>query len=209
MEMQFEYNEIIKYRQTTNLLVLYSQLWAVIECFTSEYVHVRWLIRNLTFWVKLAYDALNRMKNVASCMIQWVSLIIDALLLPTMQVDETVECPAYMERAEDGMEIILARLISILDSWISFEDNVMMEMDAAESASQRIMEGSVGEVALVTDTSEAVLSGMIETTGEASDMAHRIVENVLGQFREDDLFGPFPDGSDEDEEYWFSDFLCW
>ena len=44
-----------------------------------------------------------------------------------------------MERAEDGMDIILVRLMSILDAWISFEDNVMLELDAAESASQRFM----------------------------------------------------------------------
>jgi len=104
-----------------------------------------------------------------------------------MQVDETIECPAYMEKAKDGMEIILARLISILDSWISFEDNVMMEMDATELASQRIMEGSIGEVNLVTKTSGTILSGMIETIGEASDMAQSIVANILGQFLEDEL----------------------
>lgn len=106
--------------------------------------------------------------------------------LVLLQVDETVECPLYMERAEEGMDIVLARLISILDSWISFEDNVMMEMDAAEAASQRIMQGAVGEVGLVTDTSETLVGGMIETTGEASDIAHRIIDNILGQYREDE-----------------------
>lgn len=119
-----------------------------------------------------------------------------------MQVDEIVECPAYIERAEDGMEIILAQLISILDSWISFEDNVMVEMDAAESASQKIIEGSIGEVNLVTNTSETILGAMIETTSEASDMARRIVENVLGQFREDEpyktILDQFLDDSDDD-----------
>ena len=112
-------------------------------------------------------------------------------------MDETVECPLYMERVEDGMDIILARLMSILDAWISFEDNVMLELDAAESASQRIMQGFVGEVDLVTNTSEIVLGGVIQTTGEASDMAHRIIDNVLGQWREDEQFASilnqFPD----------------
>ncbi|KAG0628476.1 hypothetical protein M758_1G030000 [Ceratodon purpureus] len=124
--------------------------------------------------------------------------IVKYRLTVNLLVDETVECPLYMERAEDGMDIILARLISILDSWISFEDNCMMELDAAESASKRIMEGSVGEVGLVTETSETLLGGMIETTGEASDMAHRIVDNVLNQWREDEQFG---DDESEDEEY--------
>lgn len=109
-----------------------------------------------------------------------------------------------MERAEDGMDIILARLISILDSWISFEDNCMMEMDAAEAASMRIMQGSVGEVGLVTDTSQTMLGDMIETTGKANDMSHVIVENILDRLEEDELYGPildqFPDVDSDDDQ---------
>lgn len=168
--MELEYNEIVKYRLTVNLLVRYSHLGVL----TNSGIACTRFSLDLTN---------NPYKN---------------LHLAFLQVDETVECPLYMERAEDGMDIILARLISILDSWISFEDNCMMELDAAESASKRIMEGSVGEVGLVTETSETLLGGMIETTGEASDMAHRIVDNVLNQWREDEQFG---DDESEDEEY--------
>jgi hypothetical protein len=73
-----------------------------------------------------------------------------------------------MERAEDGMDLIMARLLAILDSWISFEDNVMMELDAAEDASQRVMRGSVGEVGLVTGTSELLLDDVFAQVSHSS-----------------------------------------
>ena len=73
-----------------------------------------------------------------------------------------------MERAEDGMDLIMARLLAILDSWISFEDNVMMELDAAEDASQRVMRGSVGEVGLVTGTSELLLDRVFAQVSRGS-----------------------------------------
>ena len=178
-EMELEYNEIVKYRQTVNLLVPYSHF--VLQMLTNTGV----------MCASFSLDLTNHPYNNSHLIL--------------LQVDETVECPLYMERAEDGMDIILARLISVLDSWISFEDNVMMEMDAAEAASQRIMEGSVGEVGLVTDTSETLLGGMIETTGEASDTAHRIIDNILNQWREDEQFtgvlNQFPDDFVEEEEY--------
>lgn len=73
-----------------------------------------------------------------------------------------------MERAEDGMNVIMARLLAILDSWISFEDNVMIELDAAEYASQRVMQGSVGEVGLVTGTSELLLDSVFTQVSRSS-----------------------------------------
>lgn len=115
--------------------------------------------------------------------------MINYRLTTQLLVDETVECPMYMERAEEGMDLILGRLLGILDSWICYEDNVGIELEAAEIASERIMQGSVGEVCLVTATSHAVLNGALEATDEAFDTVHRFMENVLDQTREDEQFG--------------------
>ena len=52
--------------------------------------------------------------------------------------------------------------MNVLDSWISFEDNVMVELAAAEQASQLVMTGSVGEVVLVDQTSTDVTTSLID-----------------------------------------------
>ena len=97
------------------------------------------------------------------------------------QIDETVEPPDYMERAEDGMNLIMARLLAILDSWISFEDNVMIELDAAEDASQRVMRGSVGEVGLVTGTSEVLLDDVFaQVSSSSSEVGMECLQRYAG-----------------------------
>lgn len=86
-----------------------------------------------------------------------------------------------MERAEDGMDLIMARLLAILDSWISFEDNVMIELDAAEDASQRVMRGSVGEVGLVTGTSEVLLDDVFaQVSSSSSEVGMECLQRYAG-----------------------------
>lgn len=56
----------------------------------------------------------------------------------------------------------MGRLMNILDSWISFEDNVMEELDASEHAAQNVMRGIVGEVDLVDRTSAAITGSLVD-----------------------------------------------
>jgi hypothetical protein len=58
--------------------------------------------------------------------------------------------------------MIMSRLMNVLDSWISFEDNVMMELAATEQASQRVMAGTVGEVVLVDQTSTDITTSLVD-----------------------------------------------
>ena len=59
--------------------------------------------------------------------------------------------------------------MNVLDSWISFEDNVMMELAAAEQASQRVMAGTVGEVVLVDQTSTDITASLVD---RVSNLVH-------------------------------------
>ena len=59
--------------------------------------------------------------------------------------------------------------MNVLDSWISFEDNVMMELAAAEQASQRVMAGTVGEVVLVDQTSIDITASLVD---RVSNLVH-------------------------------------
>lgn len=79
-----------------------------------------------------------------------------------VQADEVTPPLDTAERAADGMNLIMARLMNILDSWISFEDNVMEELDASEHAAQNVMRGIVGEVDLVDRTSAAVTRSLVD-----------------------------------------------
>jgi hypothetical protein len=94
-------------------------------------------------------------------------------------VDETVEPPDYLERAEDGMNIVMAQLLDILDSWITFEDDVMIELDAAESASQFTMQGIVGEVHLVESASQFTMQGIVGEVGLVTDASNLLMDSVL------------------------------
>jgi hypothetical protein len=94
-------------------------------------------------------------------------------------VDETVEPPDYLERAEDGMNIVMAQLLDILDSWITFEDDVMIELDAAESASQFTMRGIVGEVQLVESASQFTMQGIVGEVGLVTDTSNLLMDSVL------------------------------
>ncbi|CAM6035598.1 unnamed protein product [Sphagnum compactum] len=94
-------------------------------------------------------------------------------------VDETVEPPDYLERAEDGMNIVMAQLLNILDSWITFEDDVMIELDAVESASQFTMQGIVGEVHLVESASQFTMQGIVGEVGLVTDTSNLLMDSVL------------------------------
>jgi hypothetical protein len=79
-----------------------------------------------------------------------------------LQADEVTPPLDTPERAADGINLIMARLMNILDSWISFEDNVMEELDASEHAAQNVMRGIVGEVDLVDRTSAAITGSLVD-----------------------------------------------
>ncbi len=70
--------------------------------------------------------------------------------------------PDTAERVADGVDMVMARLMNVLDSWITFEDNVMQELDAAEHATHNVMQGIVGEVELVENTSTSVTSSILD-----------------------------------------------
>jgi hypothetical protein len=77
-------------------------------------------------------------------------------------VDEVVPPADTAERVADGVDMVMARLMNVLDSWITFEDNVMQELDAAEHATHNVMLGIVGEVELVENTSTSVTSSILD-----------------------------------------------
>jgi hypothetical protein len=77
-------------------------------------------------------------------------------------VDEVVPPPDTAERVADGVDMVMARLMNVLDSWITFEDNVMQELDAAEHATHNVMQGIVGEVELIENTSTSVTSSILD-----------------------------------------------
>jgi len=77
-------------------------------------------------------------------------------------VDEVVPPPDTAERVADGVDMVMARLMNVLDSWITFEDNVMQELDAAEHATHNVMHGIVGEVELIENTSTSVTSSILD-----------------------------------------------
>jgi len=79
-----------------------------------------------------------------------------------LQADEVTPALDTSEQAVDGINLIMSQLMNVLDSWISFEDNVMIELDATEQASQRVMAGVTGEVDLVNWTSLDVTTDLID-----------------------------------------------
>lgn len=82
------------------------------------------------------------------------------------------------ERAADGINLIMARLMNILDSWISFEDNVMEELDASEHAAQNVMRGIVGEVDLVDRTSAAITGSLVDNVIPRFPNLHIVVTSI-------------------------------
>jgi hypothetical protein len=77
------------------------------------------------------------------------------------------------------MNIVMAQLLNILDSWITFEDDVMIELDAAESASQFTMQGIVGEVHLVESASQFTMQGIVGEVGLVTDTSNLLMNSVL------------------------------
>jgi hypothetical protein len=77
------------------------------------------------------------------------------------------------------MNIVMAQLLDILDSWITFEDDVMIELDAAESASQFTMQGIVGEVHLVESASQFTMQGIVGEVGLVTDASNLLMKSVL------------------------------
>lgn len=77
------------------------------------------------------------------------------------------------------MNIVMAQLLDILDSWITFEDDVMIELDAAESASQFTMQGIVGEVHLVESASQFTMQGIVGEVGLVTDTSNLLMDSVL------------------------------
>jgi hypothetical protein len=73
----------------------------------------------------------------------------------------------------------MAQLLDILDSWITFEDDVMIELDAAESASQFTMQGIVGEVHLVESASQFTMQGIVGEVGLVTDTSNLLMDSVL------------------------------
>lgn len=91
--------------------------------------------------------------------------------LCVVQADEATPALDTAERAVDSIDLIMSRLMNVLDSWISFEDNVMVELAAAEQASQRVMTGVAGEVELVQHTSTDVTAALLDMVTPLSPIA--------------------------------------
>jgi hypothetical protein len=95
-----------------------------------------------------------------------------------LQADEVTPPLDTAERATDGINLIMARLMNILDSWISFEDNVMEELDASEHAAQNVMRGIVGEVDLVDRTSAAITGSLVDNVIPRFPNLHIVVTSI-------------------------------
>ncbi|XP_024380091.1 flagellar radial spoke protein 3 [Physcomitrium patens] len=100
-----------------------------------------------------------------------------------IMADEATPALDTAERAVDSIDLIMSRLMNVLDSWISFEDNVMVELAAAEQASQRVMTGVAGEVELVQHTSTDVTAALLDMTEvthvQNAEGARSLVEMLL------------------------------
>ncbi|KAH9555434.1 hypothetical protein CY35_08G113900 [Sphagnum magellanicum] len=101
-----------------------------------------------------------------------------------IMVDEVVPPPDTAERVADGVDMVMARLMNVLDSWITFEDNVMQELDAAEHATHNVMRGIVGEVELVENTSTSVTSSILDRVGirstETASASQDLLNSLIG-----------------------------
>ncbi|CAM6033571.1 unnamed protein product [Sphagnum compactum] len=105
-----------------------------------------------------------------------------------IMVDEVVPPPDTAERVADGVDMVMARLMNVLDSWITFEDNVMQELDAAEHATHNVMLGIVGEVELVENTSTSVTSSILDRVGirstETASASQDLLNSMIGHLQQ-------------------------